>query len=201
MADKQQILLIHWWDTHTSYDEFLSWLKEKSVHLEWLASRRDWKNELQFQLWDDYIVYTPQMPNKQNAQYIEWEIMFNKLLDAIDDNFILIGHSLWAAFVVKYLSENKINKKIKKTMLLWTPFNGDMDGDKLTWFTREWDISNLSNQAWELYFYHSEDDFAVPYSHVLKFQEILPEAHYRLFKDRNHFLQWEVPELISDIIS
>lgn len=201
MSEKQQILLIHWWDTHTSYDEFLNWLKEKSVHLEWLVSRRDWKNELQFQLWEDYIVYTPQMPNKQNAQYLEWEIMFRKLLDAIDDDFILIWHSLWAAFIVKYLSENQINKRINKTMLLWTPFDGNMESDKLTWFVREWDVQNLLNQSGELYFYHSEDDFAVPYSHVLEYQKIIPDANYRLFKDRNHFLQWEIPELINDIIS
>ena len=201
MSDKQQILIIHWWDTFPSYDDFFKSLKEKTIHLEWLASKKGWKYELQSQLWDDYIVYTPDMPNKQNAQYIEWEILFKKLLDAMDDNFILIWHSLWAAFIVKYLSENKINKKIKKTMLLWTPFHGEEDIDTLTWFTREWDIQNLWNQAWELYFYHSEDDFAVPYSHVLEFQEVLPNAHYRLFKDRNHFLQPEVPELINDIIS
>ena len=201
MVDKQQILLIHWWDTHPTYEEFLRWLKEKSVHLERLASRRDWKNELQFQLWNDYIVYTPQMPNKRNAQYVEWEIVFRKLVDALDNDFILIGHSLWAAFIVKYLAENKVTKKIKKTFLLWTPFDGNMEGDTLTGFTREGDIKNVAQQAGELFFYHSEDDFAVPYSHVLKYQQILPEAHYRLFTDRNHFLQWEIPELITDIIS
>ena len=64
-----------------------------------------------------------------------------------------------------------------------------MEGDSLTGFTREGDIKNVAQQAGELFFYHSEDDFAVPYSHVLKYQQILPEAHYRLFTDRNHFLQ------------
>lgn len=200
MSDKQQILIIHWWNTFPSYDDFFNALKERPIHLEWLASVRGRKNELQFQLWDDYIVYTPQMPNKQNAQYLEWKIMFEKLLDALDDDFILIGHSLWAAFIIKYLSENKINKRIKKTMLLWAPFHDD-EGDTLTWFKREWDIKNLLAQSGELYFYHSEDDFAVPFSHVLEFQEVLPEANYRLFKDKNHFLVEEIPELINDIKS
>lgn len=201
MSKKQEILLIHWWDTHVNYEEFLNSLKEKSIHLERLASRRDRKNELQFQLWDDYVVYTPQMPNKQNAQYIEWKILFEKLLNALDDDSILIWHSLWAAFIVKYLSENKITKKIKKTFLIWTPFDDNMEWDKLVWFKRIWELNNLENQSWELYFYHSEDDFAVPYEHVLHYRELLPNAHYRLFKDRNHFLQWEVPELIEDILS
>lgn len=34
------------------------------------------------------------MPNKQNAQYVEWEIVFRRLVDALDNDFILIGHSL-----------------------------------------------------------------------------------------------------------
>lgn len=60
----------------------------------------------------------PQFPNKQNAQYEEWKILFGKILNALDDNIILIGNSLGAIFLVKYLSENKIDKKIQKTILL-----------------------------------------------------------------------------------
>ncbi|MDR0369151.1 MAG: alpha/beta hydrolase [Candidatus Peribacteria bacterium] len=68
------------------------------------------------------------MPNKQNAKYKEWKIVFEKIVDKLDNNFILIGHSLGAMFIVKYLSEHTINKTIKKTLLLATPFdNADTD--------------------------------------------------------------------------
>ncbi|MDR0607764.1 MAG: hypothetical protein LBG52_05475 [Candidatus Peribacteria bacterium] len=62
-------------------------------------------------------------------------------------------------------------------------------------------MQNFEKQAGKIFFYHSEDDFAVPFDHVLKYQEVLPNANFRLMKDRNHFLQEEVPELNLDIIS
>jgi predicted alpha/beta hydrolase family esterase len=123
---KKQILLLHGGDTHRTYADFLQSLQNKTVRLEWIESRRDRKNELQEQLGSNFMVYLPQMPNKQNAQYEEWKILFEKIVEKLDNNFILIGHSLGAMFIVKYLSENTVNKKIEKTLLLATPFDDDM---------------------------------------------------------------------------
>jgi hypothetical protein len=50
MEQKKQILLIHGGDTHKTYEDFLTSLKNTSVKLEWMVSKRDWKNELQYQL-------------------------------------------------------------------------------------------------------------------------------------------------------
>jgi predicted alpha/beta hydrolase family esterase len=71
------------------------------------------------------------MPNKQNAQYEEWKLVFEKIIDKLDENFILIGHSLGAMFIVKYLSENTISKTIEKTLLLGTPFDDNLKSDPL----------------------------------------------------------------------
>jgi pimeloyl-ACP methyl ester carboxylesterase len=65
---------------------------------------------------------------------------------------------------------------------------------------RQGDLKQLEKQAGKLFFYHSEDDFAVPFSHVLRYQKALPNVNFRLMKDRNHFLQAEVPELNEDIL-
>ncbi|MDR0607765.1 MAG: alpha/beta hydrolase [Candidatus Peribacteria bacterium] len=76
------------------------------------------------------MVYTPQLPNKQNAKYEERKVVFEKIVDKLDDHFILIGHSLGATFIVKYLSENTISKVIEKTVLLGTTFD-NTNTDKL----------------------------------------------------------------------
>src|ERR1035437_2077204 len=112
MDNKQQILLIHGGTTFESHDKYFKSLINKTPKLEWILSRKDWKNELQNQLGEDFAVYTPQMPNKQKAQYDEWKILFEKIVNLLDVNFILIGHSLGAIFLVKYLSENIMHKKI-----------------------------------------------------------------------------------------
>lgn len=200
MKNKQQILLIHGGTTYETHDKYLSALKNKKLKLEYILSRRDWKTELQDQLGDNFSVYVPQMPNKQNSQYEEWKIVFEKVVDLLDDNFILIGHSLGGIFIAKYLSEDKIKRKIKKTFLLGTPFDDEgMEQEPLYSFTRVGDLKNLEKQAGELHFYHSEDDFAVPFSHVKKYKKELPNAKIREFTDRNHFLQERIPELIDDI--
>jgi predicted alpha/beta hydrolase family esterase len=200
MKKKQQILLIHGGNAHKNHQSYLENLKNSKPRLEWILSQRRWKNELQDQLGEQYAVYIPQMPNKQNAQYHEWKILFEKIVNLLDEDFILIGHSLGGIFLVKYLSENSINKRVKKTHLLGTPFSDeDMINEKLYSFLREGSLKNLEKQAGKLYFYHSEDDFAVPFIHLSKFEKELPSANFRTFKNRNHFLQEEVPELIDDI--
>ncbi len=200
MWNQKQILIVHGGDTYKNYSSFLESLNNKIINLDWIVSRRDWKNEIQNQLWDRFLVYTPQMPNKQNAKYKERKILFEKIIDKIGDNFILIWHSLWAKFIVKYLSENTIYKKIDKTLLLGTPFDNEMEADDLNWFMRKWSLQKFSKQAGKIYFYHSEDDFAVPFSHLTKYQKALPYANFRIMKDRNHFLQEIVPELNFDIL-
>lgn len=44
---------------------------------------------------------------------------------------------------------------------------------------------------------HSKDDFLVPYEHVLKLKEHLPEAELITFEDKNHFLVEELLELVE----
>ena len=200
MEHKQQILLIYGGTTYKNYEEYFSSLKDKTPNLEWILSRRDWKNELQDQLGAGFSVYVPQMPNKQNARYEEWKILFGKIVDLLDENFILIGHSLGGAFLAKYLSENNINKKIKKTFLIAAPFDDKgMVNEPLHSFLRKKDLTNFERQAGEIFIYQSKDDFAVPFNHLKKYQKVLPSANIREFENRNHFLQESIPELIIDI--
>ena len=200
MKHKQQILLIHGGTTYKSYDEYFESLKNKIPKLEWILSRRDWKNELQDQLGENFSVYAPQMPNKQNSQYEEWKILFEKIVDLLDENFILIGHSLGGAFLAKYLSENNVNKKIKKTFLIAAPFDNEgMIDEPLYSFLRKGNLKNFERQAGEIFIYQSKDDFAVPFDHLKKYKKELANANIREFKDRNHFLQESIPELIVDI--
>jgi len=65
---------------------------------------------------------------------------------------------------------------------------------------RQGSLKKFEEQAGKIFFYHSEDDCAVPFEHALKYRAELPHVNFRLMKDRNHFLQGEIPELILDII-
>jgi len=202
MKNRQQILLIHGGTTYENQNKYLDSLKNKTPKLEWILSRRDWKNELQDQLGQNFAVYTPQMPNKTNAQYEEWKILFEKIVDLLDENFILIGHSLGGIFLAKYLSENDINKKIKKIFLIAAPFDNDsMEEEPLYSFLRKGDLKDLEKQVGDIFIYQSKDDFAVPFNHIEKYKKEILSANIREFEDRNHFLQESIPELVNDIKS
>lgn len=200
MEKKKQVLVIHGGTPLESRAQFLDALRKKVVKLERILSEPDWKSELSTTLGQDYLVYTPQMPNKQCAEYEEWKILFEKIIELLDDEFILIGHSLGAIFLIKYLSENTISKKIAKTFIVAGAFdNTGMEEEPLYSFLNSGDISNLEKQAGKLFFYHSEDDLVVPFCHIDLFKKVLPHATYRIFKDKMHFHQDSIPGLVEDI--
>lgn len=201
MSAKQQIVVIHGGTTYNTHEEYMNSLYSKTPKLEWIQARRDWKNELQNHLGDDFVVYVPQMPNKTNAQYNEWKIVFEKILDLVDEDTILIGHSLGGLFLTKFLSENKVSKKIQKTFLIATPFDDEGMHETLCSFLRRGTLEQFQDQAGVIYIYQSEDDFVVPFDHLNRYHSALPGAVVRGFKDRNHFLQESIPELITDIQS
>ena len=59
----------------------------------------------------------------------------------------------------------------------------------------------VNQQGGNIYIYHSEDDFVVPFADLDKYAKDLPNAKKVIFKDRGHFLQEEFPELIESIKS
>lgn len=164
MKTPQQVIIIHGGTTYPSHEEYFTALQNLTIKLDRMKPKKDWKDTLQEKLGDDFVVYAPQMPNKQNAQYEEWKILFEKVIALVDENSILIGHSMGGIFLAKYLSENKIHKKIQKTFLISAPFSDEgMVHESLCSFVREGSLSNLEKQAGEVYLYHSEDDMVVPY--------------------------------------
>ncbi len=195
----KQILIIHGGDAFEKYEEYLSYLKNKQITLEKLITK-DWKRNLSEVLGSEYQVMSPLMPNSQNARYAEWKIWFKKLIMLLDDGAVLIGHSLGGIFLAKYLSENEYPKKIRATLLVAAPYNTENE-HPLVDFIISSDLSGLARQGGEIFIYQSKDDKVVPYSNALGYQKALPEAHVRIFEDRQHFNQSEFPEIVSDIKS
>ena len=121
---KQQIFVIHGGDAFNTYEEYFSNLEKYEVDLARLQ-QKGWKTTLAETLGDKYDVYLANMPNSRNAKYNEWKLWFEKYLPLLNDDLILIGHSLGGVFLAKYLSEENISRKIKATFLIAPPFDSD----------------------------------------------------------------------------
>lgn len=195
---KKQVIFIHGGEVFDTYDGYIEALKSWIFDPEKDKKKR-WKNSLQERLGDGFEVISPTMPNKYNAKYKEWKIWFEKVFPYVEDNVVLVGHSLGGIFLSKYLSENIFPKKILTTYLVAAPYDDKDSEYSLAGFLLSNNLSKLTDQSNKVFLYHSEDDPAVPFVDFKKYSEVLPNAKPVVFKDKNHFMQEEFPELIESI--
>jgi len=190
----KQILVIHGGTTYPSYEEYFNELKNLELKYERLLAHQDWKATLASHFPDDDILL-PGFPNRQNAQYNEWCIYFKKLLPFLRDDFIVIGHSLGAIFLAKYLHEHPLEAKARKLILIAAPYDDESDeslGDfKLT------SATGLEKSADEVHFFFSEDDPVIKITEKAKFERDLPSATFHVLSGYGHFNQSEFPEFIE----
>ena len=190
---KRQVLVIHGGNAFDSYEEYIADLRAKEVTLERLTAK-DWKATLGERLGSAFEVFTPRMPNGQNAKYLEWKIYFEKLLPLMDDGVVLVGHSLGGIFLAKYLSEETVSKKIHATLFVAAPFN-TVEVHPYADFNLSEPLTRPTKQGGDLFFYQSKDDQVVPYSNVKDYQRVFPSAHFTLVDGRGHFNDGTFPEL------
>ena len=98
-------------------------------------------------------------------------------------------------FLAKYLSENRIEQKIKAIFFVAAVYEDQVD------FMLPSSLNLLAEQAEQIILYHSKDDKQVPFADLEKYKKALPKAEVKIFEDRGHFNQAEFPELVADIAS
>ncbi len=188
-----QVFFFHGGDSFNSYEEYLEDLKKKEIDYQRLFKKGRWSQNLAKNLPGVDVLY-PSMPNSSNAKYDEWKILFEKLVPFFGDDVRLVGHSLGAMFLAKYLQENPLNKKVQQMHLVAGGFSGLEYGS----FALN-SCDKLFDSAEEIFIYHSEDDFVVPFSEFAYFKRELPGAVFCEFKDRNHFLDEDFPEILDNL--
>lgn len=197
----QQLMYIHGGEAYSDYTQFLHHLRTGEIRDPHGVGSVRWSSTLREDLGDGFEVFTPAMPNKQNAQYSEWQIWFDRHCEFLEDGVFLLGWSLGGYFLVKYLLENPPPVAIARLYLLAAPFApddfGGEDGGDFAFDTSR--VGELAQAVDRIILMHSEDDFVVPYNHLERYHAALPDAETHTFADRNHFLQPEFPELLSHL--
>ena len=194
---KQQILFINGWESKENYKDFNDYL-EKIEYNPYEIKAKKWRYTFAEDLGDNYELYNPEMPNKGFADYNEWKIMFEKTFEFLNDEIILIWHSLWATFLSKYLNENKFPVNIKKIFLISWAFK-DSKNEILWNFNFDKKLTNVKKYDKKIIFYHSLDDMVVPFSDLEDFRKIFINSEYHIFENRGHFIDESFPELIERI--
>lgn len=190
----KQVVIIHGGNSFSSYQAYREYLHSKVLSYDKLIHKLRWKERLIDDLPDFDVIY-PSMPNSLNAVYDEWVIFFEKLIQFLGDDVQIVGHSLGAMFLTKYLNENPLKHQVKRLLLVAGAYDDesseDMGSFKVT------SAINVPKSATEVHLFHSQDDPVVPFSELAKFQAGMPDAISHIFENRGHFNQSTFPELLE----
>src|SRR5215211_804238 len=81
-------------------------------------------DSLQRELGTDYEVQCPQMPDEENAAYPAWKAEIEARLAAMTGPVALVGHSIGASVLLKYLCDQRPPRQVKGLFLIATPYWG-----------------------------------------------------------------------------
>jgi len=109
-------------------------------------------------------VFVPKFPTPENQTLENWKKIFEDYKQYINENTIVVGHSLAPAFLLDLL-EN-INSPIKSAFfvsgfieLLW---NSDFDPINKSFVDRDFDWKTIKQNCDNFHIYHSDNDPYVP---------------------------------------
>lgn len=197
---KKQILFIRGGETFANKEDFYKYIS--TVQLDPYKEKKSWRDWVIEILKDEYDFLCPNMPSKQDADYKAWKIWFERYLDFInDEGLILIGSSLGATFLLKYLSENSFSKKISQLHLVVPAvFDDFLTIERLNTFLFDLEkINVISNICDNIYLWGSKDDPLVSFKNSEIVKENLSNAEFHVFEDRGHFFVETFPEILEVI--
>jgi predicted alpha/beta hydrolase family esterase len=163
-------------------------------------SNSHWFPWLQKQLLINNIsTQTPEMPEAYSPDYEKWKREFEKF--DVNSETILIGHSSGAAFLIRWLSENKV--KINKLILVapWL----DPDEKRITSFFNFEIAKDIKERVAEIHLLVSSDDHDDILESVNIIQNNISAIKYHEFHGFGHFTYGHMksdgfPELLGYIL-
>ena len=158
-------------------------------------------DSLQDALGRRYEVRYPAMPNDGDAPYERWREQIELELAALPGPAVLVGHSIGASVLIKWVSERQDEQPIAGVFLAACPFWGG-DG----WRYEGYEDLALSHgfaarlpAGLPVYLYHCRDDVTVPFDHLALYARVLPQATVREFDDGGHQFNDDLSALARDV--
>lgn len=155
---------------------------------------------LQKLLGEAYKVHYPRMLYDETMPDFagQWLKQIDKEIFAATSEIVLTGHSLGASMLLKYVSENKIEKNIGGIFLMAPPFwSGNEDWVKP--LILQENFSDKLPGDIPIYFYQCKDDEEVPFDHFLFYKQNVPRAVFREMATGGHQFNNDLTIVANDI--
>lgn len=157
----KKVIVVHGWGG-SPQDGWFPWLKE--------------------QLHDQKVeVVIPVMPNTEEPEMKAWVSELRNVASNLDEETVLIGHSIGCQTILRYLAELPEGAKVKKVILVapWTRLNDETLEDEETmeiagpWMNNPIPWDKVRNKAFEFVAIFSKEDYYVPLSEKEIFKDEL----------------------------
>ena len=145
-----------------------------------------------------FDVRYPKMPDEASPDSEAWKDTIARELATLDGDVVLVGHSVGAFVLLKYLSEEAVEKPVAGLFLIATPFVGT-EGWQVEEDALREDFASKLPGGLPVFLYHSRDDEVVPFEHLALYAEKLPRATIHEFEGRGHQLDDDLSEVARDI--
>jgi len=143
-----------------------------------------------------YTVRYPRMSVEQKPDF-GWGAQIGKQLAASTSGVVLVGHSLGASLLMKYVTEHAIKRQIAGIFLIAAPFWGAAQQA----LALQDDFGHRLPQGAPVFLYHALDDEQVGVEHVDKYAQKLPGATVRKLASGGHQLGNDLTAVANDIRS
>ena len=145
-----------------------------------------------------YDVRFPKMPNEGSPEVEAWKDRISEELAAMDGEVVLVGHSVGAFVLLKYLSEEEQEKPVAGLFLVAAPYVGTGGWEVEEGALRENFASELP-EGLPVFLYHGRDDEEVPFEHLALYEANIPRATVRASDGRGHQFGNDLSEVARDI--
>ncbi len=133
-------------------------------------------------------IFIPKFPTPDNQTLENWEKVFQEYKKYLDENSIVIGHSLGVVFLLRVLERE--SKPIKAAFFVsgFTDLlnNPTFDEINQTFIEKNFNWLKIKNNCNKFYVFHSDNDPYVPLSQAKKLSKKL-DTNLNLVKNAGHF--------------
>ncbi|MGN1297469.1 MAG: alpha/beta hydrolase [Clostridia bacterium] len=178
----KNVILIH---GYNGIPKIYEWLKEKLVQ-------------------KGNLVIMPKFPTQEGVIYDIWKKIFDDYKNNINEETIVIAHSIGNEFLIKYLAENNINIKIYVSLAGFADSFENEEKEDLNRAIKEFlvttkEVEMLNKLVCKKYSIYSDNDHIVPFDILEKYPKIIG-AKAMLIKGIGHMGKKSGLETIPEVL-
>jgi len=155
---------------------------------------------LRRELGSSFEIRYPRMPNENDPKYAAWRKTLERELETLDDDAILVGHSIGGTILINALAELPLARRLGAIVLVSAPFVGD-GGWQSEDLSSPRDLGARLPAGVPIDIYQGLEDETAPPAHADLYARAIPQARVHRVAGRDHQFNNDLREVAAAIKS